>query len=193
MLGAGDAVAGFAQALRSMYPVQLALLDDRWLADMDALVGDPEVRRFTRIPEPPPDEFARTWLAAYQAGRQDGTREGFAAIGAAGQFLGLGLAPEIDSAAGEVELGYIVASSARGHGVGTEILRLLTRWAFSDSRLLRIYLIIDLENPASHRIAERCGYWREGVMRSIHLKQGRRIDAALWSRLPTDPESPSTD
>jgi hypothetical protein len=24
------------------------------------------------------------------------------------------------------------------------------------------------------------------VMRSIHLKQGRRIDAGLWSRLPSD-------
>jgi RimJ/RimL family protein N-acetyltransferase len=122
----------------------------------------------------------------------DGTRDGFAAIGASGQFLGLGLAPHIDSAAGELELGYIVASSARGRGVATEILRLLTRWAFSDPRLLRIYLVIDLENSASHRVAQRCGYRREGVMRSIHVKQGRRINAALWSRLPTDPESPST-
>jgi hypothetical protein len=27
-----------------------------------------------------------------------------------------------------------------------------------------------------------------GVMRSQHLKQGIRIEAGLWSRLPTDPE-----
>lgn len=175
-----------------MHPVRLELLDDRWLADVAGLVGDPDVRRFTRIPEPPPEGFARTWLGSYQAGRKDRTREGFAAIGATGQFLGLGLAPQIDRDAGELELGYIVASSARGRGVATEILGLMTRWAFSDSRLLRIYLIIDLENLASHRVAQRCGYRREGVMRSIHVKQGRRIDAALWSRLPTDPEPPST-
>jgi RimJ/RimL family protein N-acetyltransferase len=50
-------------------------------------------------------------------------------------------------------------------------------------------LIIDVENQASARVAERCGYRREGVMRSLHLKRGRRIDAALWSRLPSDPHS----
>jgi RimJ/RimL family protein N-acetyltransferase len=43
-------------------------------------------------------------------------------------------------------------------------------------------------NTASERLAQHCGYVREGVMRSQHLKQGIRIDAGLWSRLPTDPE-----
>jgi len=28
---------------------------------------------------------------------------------------------------------------------------------------------------------------REGVMRSTYLKQGRRSDTELWSRLPSDP------
>ena len=47
--------------------------------------------------------------------------------------------------------------------------------------------MIDVENAASERVAERCGYVREGVMRSIHLKQGARVDAAIWSKLPSDP------
>jgi RimJ/RimL family protein N-acetyltransferase len=63
---------------------------------------------------------------------------------------------------------------------------LLTVWAFGDVGAMRAYLIIDVENRASERVAERCGYVREGVMRSIHLKQGRRVDAGLWSRLPSD-------
>jgi len=28
----------------------------------------------------------------------------------------------------------------------------------------------------------------EGVLRSVHLKQDRRSDNVLWSRLPSDPE-----
>jgi RimJ/RimL family protein N-acetyltransferase len=36
-------------------------------------------------------------------------------------------------------------------------------------------------------VAERCGYVHEGTLRSSHLKQGIRIDAELWSRLPADP------
>lgn len=52
----------------------------------------------------------------------------------------------------------------------------------------RLQLFVDVENPASLRVAERSGYVREGVMRSVHVKNGRRIDAVVLSRLPTDPE-----
>ena len=166
--------------------VRLQRLDERWLDEVAELVADPLVQRFTRIPEPPPEGFARSWIDGYREGRRDGTREGFAVVDGDNRFVGLGLAPAIDPDAGELELGYIVASGARGRGVATEILRLLTEWAFQAIHAERAFLIIDVENRASQRVAERCGYRHEGVMRSIHLKDGRRIDAGLWSRLPTD-------
>ena len=65
------------------------------------------------------------------------------------------------------------------------MLRELTSWAFAQGAL-RIVLIINADNRASERVAERCGYTREGVLRSIHLKQHIRVDASLWSRLPSD-------
>jgi RimJ/RimL family protein N-acetyltransferase len=167
--------------------VWLEPLDERWLDDVEQLVADPEVQRFTRIPEPPPEDFAQGWIDTYVHGRRDGSREGFAAVDGNGRFVGLGLAPEIDADARELELGYIVASAARGRGFATEILRLLTQWAFQAIEAQRAFLIIDVENRASQRVAERSGYRHEGDMRSIHLKDGRRIDAGLWSRLPTDP------
>lgn len=170
-----------------MRELRLQPLDERWLDDVTELVADPQVQRFTRIPEPPPQDFARNWIDRYFEGRRDGTREGFAALDRDGRFLGLGLAPEIDSRAGELELGYVVASSARGRGIATEILRLLTEWAFQAIHAERAFLIIDVENRASQRVAARCGYRHEGDMRSIHVKDGRRTDAGLWSRLPTDP------
>ena len=67
------------------------------------------------------------------------------------------------------------------------MLRQLTQWAFDEAGALRIVLIIDVDNAASVRVAERCGYVLEGVMRSSHLKQGIRIDAGIWSRIPSDP------
>jgi len=36
------------------------------------------------------------------------------------------------------------------------------------------------------RVAERCGYIREGVLRSSFVKPGRREDTEIWSRLATD-------
>ena len=152
---------------------------------LDALIADPVSLRFTRIPEPTPPGFPRLWLDSYEAGRRDGTREAFAAIDDDDTFVGLALAPEIERGAHEAELGYVVAPHARGRGVATAMLRALTEWAFEQG-ILRATLIINVENTASERVAERCGYVREGVMRSIFFKDGRRTDATLWSRLPSD-------
>lgn len=167
--------------------VRLEPLDERFLDDVAALVADPDVLRFTRIPEPPPPEFERGWIQAYVTARREGTRDGFAAIDGNGHFLGVGLAPHIDREGSEMELGYIVAREARGRGAGTAILHLLTRWAFDDMQAQRVYLVIDVQNHPSLRVAERCGYRREGVLRSTHVKQGQRADVEVWSRLPTDP------
>jgi RimJ/RimL family protein N-acetyltransferase len=175
------------RATTAMTEVSLEPLDARFLEDVRALVADPEVLRFTRIPEPPPDDFARTWIDSYESGRREGSRVGFATVDADGGFVGLGLVPSIDRPGAEAELGYIVTPEARGRGVATAILRLLTDWAFAELQSERLCLIIDVANHASQRVAERCGYQREGVMRSIHVKQGRRSDAVLWSRLPGDP------
>jgi RimJ/RimL family protein N-acetyltransferase len=170
--------------------VELVPLAEGHLDDLAGLFDDPDVLRFTRLPVPPPPGFAREWLDRYEAGRLDGTREAFAAVDGAARFVGLALAPEIDREGRELELGYIVAPAARGRGVGSAMLAQLTRWALEELEAQRVYLIIDVENGASERVAERCGYVREGVMRSIYLKQGLRIDAALWSRLPSDPAPP---
>jgi RimJ/RimL family protein N-acetyltransferase len=172
---------------RSAIRVQVRLepLSERHLDDVAALLDDPDVLRFTRIPEPPPADFARTWLARYESARVDGSAEAFAAVDDDGTFLGLALAPQIEPEAGEVELGYITAPAARGRGVAAWMLRELTAWAFAQGAL-RIVLIINSDNIASEKVAERCGYTREGVLRSIHLKQDIRVDASLWSRLPSD-------
>jgi RimJ/RimL family protein N-acetyltransferase len=167
--------------------VRLELLGEAHLAAIDALVEDPDVLRFTRVPDPPPPGFARTWLARYESGRREGTCEGFAAVGEDGAFLGLALAPGLDRDAAEAELGYVVAPAARGRGVAAELLRQLTEWAFTERGMLRLVLLIDVTNGASERVAERCGYVREGVQRSAHLKQGRRGDIGVWSRLAGDP------
>ena len=49
-------------------------------------------------------------------------------------------------------------------------------------------LLIDVVNAPSLRVAARCGYMQEGVLRSLNVKQGMRSDTSLWSRLPSDPE-----
>jgi RimJ/RimL family protein N-acetyltransferase len=167
--------------------VSLRPLAAEHLDDVTTLFDDPDVLRFTRLPVPPPAGYARQWLERYEAGRLDGTREAFAALDDDERFVGLALAVEIDREGREVELGYITAPAARGRGIATAMLDSLTRWAFDELGALRVTLIIDVENRASSRVAERCGYVLEGVMRSSYLKDDVRVDAGLWSRLPSDP------
>jgi RimJ/RimL family protein N-acetyltransferase len=71
--------------------------------------------------------------------------------------------------------------------VASAALRALTEWAFSELGAERLELLIATGNDASKRVAERCGYVREGVLRSAYFKQDLREDTEIWSRLPTDP------
>ena len=50
----------------------------------------------------------------------------------------------------------------------------------------RLELHIGDDNDASKRVAERAGYLREGLMRSVYFKDGLRADTELWSLLPPD-------
>ncbi|MCW2993465.1 MAG: acetyltransferase [Conexibacter sp.] len=157
------------------------------LAGFAALAEDPDVRRFTRFPDPPEPGFPVAWLARYDEGRRDGTREAFAVEDPAdGAFLGLALAVAIDAEAGEAELGYTVAPAARGRGVATAAVAELTRWAFEERGLERLTLLIEVANVASTRVAERCGYALEGVRRNAYVKPGRRADTAVYARLRGD-------
>ena len=90
---------------------------------------------------------------------------------------------KLDLETQEAEAGYIVASHARGRGVATRALSLLTTWAFGEFPLERIELLIDVENPASEVVAQRCGYTREGMLRWTYLKPGLRSDTIVYSML----------
>ena len=140
-------------------PLSLQPLDDRHLPGMEEIVADPDALRFTRIPEPAPPGFAATWLGRY---RGDETRRASRSRTSAARSSGWRSRRTSTATGREVELGYIVHPAARGRGVATQALVLLTRWAFDELGALRAYLFIDSENAASLKVAERAGYVREG-------------------------------
>ena len=170
-----------------MGDVRLELLTAAHLDDMLAVAVDPDIVRYTRVPDPMPDGWIERWIASYDEGRRDGTREAFAITDEQGQFLGAGMAVHIDRPGRTVELGYVVAPAARGAGVASRALGLLTDWAFAEVGALRIELRIAASNEASKRVAARASYRYEGTLRSLHLKQDVRDDTEIWSRLPDDP------
>jgi len=168
--------------------IALVPLAAEHLGGLEEVGNDPLVQRFTRVPEPFGSEEALRWLALYEQGWEDGSRAAFAIVDpATGAFLGMigFVVLRLDSQ--EAEAGYIVAPEVRGRGIANRALTLLTRWGFETVGLERIELRVDLENPASLKVAERCGYVHEGTLRGVHLKGARRGDMALYARLAGDP------
>jgi RimJ/RimL family protein N-acetyltransferase len=82
-------------------------------------------------------------------------------------------------------IGYWVSAEARGRGICTRALRLLSHHALAELELQRVDLITDPDNVASQRVAEKVGFQREGVLRS-HLRHpdGRIRDSVMFSLLP---------
>lgn len=62
---------------------------------------------------------------------------------------------------GDVELGYGLAGPARGQGVGTETVAVLSAWAERQSGVRRLVAQVQVGNDASRRLLARLGFVEE--------------------------------
>ena len=60
-----------------------------------------------------------------------------------------------------------------GKGLGSEVILLLSDFAFSERGFNRIWALILENNIASRRMCEKCGYKTEGVLRRSIYKNGK--------------------
>ncbi len=86
------------------------------------------------------------------------------------------------------ELSYQLYDEAfAGHGYTTEAVQLLVDYLFATKKKHRIQLVIVPANIASRRIAEKCGFAYEGLVRGAFFNDGRNHDVALYGLLRDDP------
>ena len=79
-----------------------------------------------------------------------------------------------------IEVGYFVVRSSTGQGYATEAARAMLRYAFMELGVERVELQCRIDNTASQRVAERCGFTLEGRSRRQHrMKSGALVDV-LW-------------
>jgi ribosomal-protein-alanine N-acetyltransferase len=76
----------------------------------------------------------------------------------------------------EVELVYVLASSAWGSGYATEIGAALLDFAGHELHLGRVVSLIDVDNSASKRVAQKLGMHREAVVR-----RPDGVERELWA------------
>lgn len=92
----------------------------------------------------------------------------------------------VDQDRGTAAIGYWLISAARGQGLATTAVALLSDWAFDVLGLQRLELTCGPDNLASQAVARRTGYHLEGRLRSHMPFKGTRRDTLMHSRLPSD-------
>jgi RimJ/RimL family protein N-acetyltransferase len=153
---------------------------------MVAAFGDPVMQRFSWRTTPYTETDARDWLAEQEQARVRGEELNFALAGPHDPDLVLGAVSlqEVRLDQGCAAVGYWLAPEARGQGAAAQAVRLLARWAFAGLGLARLELTCGPDNEASQHVAERCGFSREGLLRSHVPFQGARRDSVIYSLLP---------
>lgn len=159
--------------------------------DVEAIIAagcDWQITNHTFMPREPDRGRAAAWIERAVAGWDDGAcRLAINAIddpsrrcvGQAGVLL--------QQIPGNAEAVYWLLEEARGRGWGAQALDLTTRWAFEHLGVERMEVLIDIENEASQRTAEKAGFVREGVRRGYErVADHGRVDLWCFSRLVTD-------
>jgi RimJ/RimL family protein N-acetyltransferase len=124
---------------------------------------------------------SRSWLEMQVPAFAQGAAFEFAIVSGDGRYLGGCGLNQIDKVNKRANLGYWVRSSATRKGAATEAVRSIRSWAFRNTDLIRLELVIAVENAASHGVAKKSGAIREGVLRSRLVLHGATHEATMFS------------
>lgn len=166
-------------------PTALRSWRDSDLPQLVSICQDPEIPRWTRVPE----RFSEADGRAYLLSRYDAIRSGatapFAIVDADdnGRVLGSTSLFRLNWDHLRGEVGYWLGRDARGRGHVTRAVGLICRFGFDSMGLERIELYAGTGNPASQRVAERSGFEREAVVRSYLQGKGERQDMVAFGLL----------
>lgn len=68
----------------------------------------------------------------------------------------------------EIEIAYRLHKKYWGKGYGTELTEALIRWGFKNLPLSKLVAFVHPDNLASHRILQKCGMRRLGIVHSYY-------------------------
>lgn len=126
-------------------------------------------------------EDARSWISRQVAAFANRTEFDFAILDDDVAFAGACGLNQIDTLNRRANVGYWMRTSAGGRGYATAAVRSLVRWAFANTDLQRLEIVIATANAASIRVAEKAGATFEAVLRQRILLHGLFHDALMYS------------
>ena len=81
-------------------------------------------------------------------------------------------------------VGYWLLRTARGRGLATRAVRLISAWAVREMGLTTIRLTTEPENDRSRRVAERSGFRQIDFLHHQATIDGRLIDQVVYELVP---------
>ena len=83
-------------------------------------------------------------------------------------------------------MGYWVRTSCHGQGIAGRAAKLVARFAFEHLGLIRVEIVIAVDNQASLRVAEKIGAHDEGILLNRMVVGKSIYDAHMYSLIPSD-------
>lgn len=159
----------------------------RWastdLACVEAVSREGILPQGTTVPAVFSDDAGRAWIKRQHARREH--RQGWSlAICDSASDTAVGcvvllLRPQ----SGVAGLGYWLAPAHRGRGYASTAVRLVTTWGLERVGLARVEAWVEPDNDPSIAVLTRCGFEREGRLRSFLALPSGRSDALVFSRI----------
>jgi len=97
--------------------------------------------------------------------------------------VGTVILTNIDYKNGTAEIHIKLRKDTRGKGYGTDTIKTIVKYSFDELRLHCVFAHINDDNIASQKLFKKCGFQKEGLLRSRIFKNGSYHDVFLYSIL----------
>jgi RimJ/RimL family protein N-acetyltransferase len=126
---------------------------------------------------------SRAWVEHCEQTWEKETEYHFAVVDDANRLLGGCGLNQLRPEHRVANLGYWVRTSATKRGAATAAVRELAEFAFRETNLVRLEIVVAIGNVASHRVAAKVGALREGVAHDRLYAHGQSHDAIVYALL----------
>lgn len=126
---------------------------------------------------------SRTWIEHCEKAWEQETEYHFVIVDDANLVLGGCGLNQLRPEHRVANLGYWVRTSATKRGVATAAVREVAEFAFRETNLVRLEVVVAIGNVASHRVAVKVGALREGLAHDRLYAHGKSHDAIVYALL----------
>ncbi len=130
---------------------------------------------------------SKSWVSLTRRNFRKGIEYGFVIVDAMTDELLGGLSiNRLDEEYKIGNMGYWVRARYLDQGIATRATKLAAKFAFTTLGLFRLELVIEPENIASQKVAEKLGACREGLCRNRIYTHSHPKDAYIYGLIPSD-------